>query len=143
MKYTRGIYSSGTQTHTLTVYAVCSNETINGVDEITMKFLHKVEQYPPALDGRSFSTSTHFIIGAQQSMSYSLTHNNITYTYTILDWIYSNEPEGDGYIAPTESTGHGSNYDDRFPLITTNLFNRQRSVYAIGMTHKDTWDLFL
>lgn len=51
--------------------------------------------------------------------------------------------------APTTNTptatnfSRGSNYDDRFPLITTNLFNRQRSVYAIGMTHKDTWNLFL
>jgi hypothetical protein len=43
----------------------------------------------------------------------------------------------------TATSSRGSNYDDRFPLITTNLFNRQRSVYAIGMTHKDTWDLFL
>jgi hypothetical protein len=32
---------------------------------------------------------------------------------------------------------------DRYPLIMTNLFNRNRSLYSIGMTHKDTWDLFL
>lgn len=47
------------------------------------------------------------------------------------------------YTDAPEQNGRGGNYDDRFPLITTNLFNRQRSVYAIGMTHKDTWDLFL
>ena len=47
------------------------------------------------------------------------------------------------YTDAPQQNGGGSNYDDRFPLITTNLFNRQRSVYAIGMTHKDTWDLFL
>ena len=47
------------------------------------------------------------------------------------------------YTDAPQQSGGGSNYDNRFPLITTNLFNRQRSVYAIGMTHKDTWDLFL
>jgi len=43
--------------------------------------------------------------------------------------------------APTTSNGGGR--PDRYPLIMTNLFNRNRSLYSIGMTHKDTWDLFL
>ena len=43
--------------------------------------------------------------------------------------------------APTTSNGGGK--PDRYPLIMTNLFNRNRSLYSIGMTHKDTWDLFL
>ena len=43
--------------------------------------------------------------------------------------------------APTRRGGNG--YPDRYPLIMTNLFARQRSIYSIGMTHKDTWDLFL
>ena len=47
------------------------------------------------------------------------------------------------YTDAPQQSSKGGNYDDRFPLITTNLFNRQRSVYAIGLTHKDTWDLFL
>ena len=47
------------------------------------------------------------------------------------------------YTDAPQQNGGGGNYDNRFPLIATNLFNRQRSVYAIGMTHKDTWDLFL
>lgn len=44
-------------------------------------------------------------------------------------------------VAPVRRGGNG--YPDRYPLIMTNLFNRQRSIYAIGMTHKDTYDLFL
>jgi len=46
------------------------------------------------------------------------------------------------YIAPT-TTSNGGGKPDRYPLIMTNLFNRNRSIYSIGMTHKDTWDLFL
>ena len=38
---------------------------------------------------------------------------------------------------------NGGGKPDRYPLIMTNLFNRNRSLYSIGMTHKDTWDLFL
>ena len=42
-----------------------------------------------------------------------------------------------------ETTSNGGGKPDRYPLIMTNLFNRNRSIYSIGMTHKDTWDLFL
>jgi hypothetical protein len=41
------------------------------------------------------------------------------------------------------TTSNGGGRPDRYPLIMTNLFNRNRSLYSIGMTHKDTWDLFL
>lgn len=41
------------------------------------------------------------------------------------------------------TTSNGGGKPDRYPLIMTNLFNRNRSLYSIGMTHKDTWDLFL
>ena len=46
------------------------------------------------------------------------------------------------YVAPS-TTSNGGGRPDRYPLIMTNLFNRNRSIYSIGMTHKDTWDLFL
>ncbi len=60
------------------------------------------------------------------------------------EWNFATAPTTQINPPSTSSEyNRGSNYDDRFPLITTNLFNRQRSVYAIGMTHKDTWDLFL
>lgn len=45
--------------------------------------------------------------------------------------------------APVTTTSNGGGKPDRYPLIMTNLFNRNRSLYSIGMTHKDTWDLFL
>ena len=45
------------------------------------------------------------------------------------------------YVSTTTSNGGGK--PDRYPLIMTNLFNRNRSIYSIGMTHKDKWDLFL
>lgn len=49
-----------------------------------------------------------------------------------------------GLIAQaTTNTSNGGGKPDRYPLIMTNLFNRNRSIYSIGMTHKDTWDLFL
>lgn len=41
------------------------------------------------------------------------------------------------------ANSNGGGKPDRYPLIMTNLFNRNRSLYSIGMTHKDTWDLFL
>tara|TARA_B100000482_G_scaffold154266_1_gene116108 strand:+ start:523 stop:1707 length:1185 start_codon:yes stop_codon:yes gene_type:complete len=46
------------------------------------------------------------------------------------------------YIAPS-TTSNGGGKPDRYPIIMTNLFNRNRSIYSIGMTHKDTWNLFL
>lgn len=45
--------------------------------------------------------------------------------------------------APVTTKSNGGGKPDRYPLIMTNLFNRNRSLYSIGMTHKDTWDLFL
>ena len=46
-------------------------------------------------------------------------------------------------VASDTTTSNGGGKPDRYPLIMTNLFNRNRSLYSIGMTHKDTWDLFL
>ena len=42
-----------------------------------------------------------------------------------------------------QNVSNGGGKPDRYPLIMTNLFNRNRSLYSIGMTHKDKWDLFL
>lgn len=42
------------------------------------------------------------------------------------------------YVDPTKN---GGGKPDRYPLIMTNLFNRNKSLYSIGMTHKDR-DLF-
>ena len=84
--------------------------------------------------------SSEFTIGAQEWISHTFTVDDHDQTVEVKDWIYSDEIEGDNYIAPVKN---GGGKPDRYPLIMTNLFNRNRSLYSIGMTHKDTWDLFL
>ena len=91
----------------------------------------------------SWQSSAVYIIGSQQSMTYTQNLMGVATTFSVQDWVYSDEPEGDGYVAPVSTTSNGGGKPDRYPLIMTNLFNRNRSLYSIGMTHKDTWDLFL
>jgi hypothetical protein len=94
-------------------------------------------------DETDYINSPTFNIGEQQTMSWTPSFLTNT-TFSVEDWVYSNEPEGNGYVPPQQPVRTGGNgYPDRYPLIMTNLFARQRSVYSIGMTHKDTWDLFL
>jgi hypothetical protein len=93
--------------------------------------------YPTGFIG-SVQYSSPFTIGDQATMSFTAGGH----TVNLIDWIYSNEPEGSGYV-PVSTTSNGGGKPDRYPLIMTNLFNRNRSIYSIGMTHKDTWDLFL
>ena len=86
----------------------------------------------------TYEESSTFEIGAQQTMTW--TTQGLTVNLT--DWIYEDEPEGDGYTAPSATpTGGGPR---RYPLVMTNLYDRQRSDYAIGKTHKDlnTGNLF-
>ena len=48
------------------------------------------------------------------------------------------------YAQMSEARGtNAAGKPDRYPMIMTNLFNRSRSVFSIGLTHKDKWDLFL
>ena len=88
-------------------------------------------------------SGTELEVGAQQTMSHTFTTDGTDTIVSVADWIYSAEPEGDGYVAPVSTTSNGGGKPNRYPLIMTNLFNRNRSLYSIGMTHKDTWDLFL
>ena len=82
----------------------------------------------------TWNESSDFEIGAQETMSW--THTG--YTVSITDWVYSAHYEGDGYTPPTSSSiSDGGGYKRRYPIVTTNLFDRQRSDYAIGKTHKD------
>jgi len=90
-----------------------------------------------------YEMSNEFTIGAQEWMSYTFSDDGHDQIVEIKDWVYSDEPEGSGYVAPVSTTSNGGGKPDRYPLIMTNLFNRNRSLYSIGMTHKDTWDLFL
>ena len=84
-----------------------------------------------------FDESPFFTIGAQQTMSHTFTINNSNITISVNDWVYSDEPEGDGYVAPVTTTSDGGGKQRRYPIISTNLFDRQRSIYSIGNTHKD------
>jgi hypothetical protein len=89
----------------------------------------------------------------------TITKNNLgqfdyTNTFNVIEGTYNvTHPQGAqynianatydaNYVAPS-TTSNGGGKPDRYPLIMTNLFNRNRSLYSIGMTHKDTWDLFL
>ena len=91
----------------------------------------------------AWTSSPVYIIGNQETMTYTQNLMGVATTFSVQDWAYSDEPEGDGYVAPVTTTSNGGGKPNRYPLIMTNLFNRNRSIYSIGMTHKDTWDLFL
>ena len=82
--------------------------------------------------GNNYSVSAGSVFAAQHG-TYTITINNTVIATAIFD---------SNYVAPT-TTSNGGGRPDRYPLIMTNLFNRNRSIYSIGMTHKDTWDLFL
>lgn len=87
--------------------------------------------YPTGFVG-SVQYSSPFTIGAQETMSFTAGGH----TVSIIDWIYDNEPEGDGYVAPVTTTSDGGR-KRRYPIISTNLFDRQKSIFSIGLTHKD------
>jgi hypothetical protein len=82
--------------------------------------------------GLNITYSSPFTVGAQATMSYTAAGN----TVYVQDWVYSDEPEGDGYVAPVSTTSNGEG-KRRYPIISTNLFDRQKSIFSIGKTHKD------
>ena len=84
-----------------------------------------------------FDESPFFTIGAQQTMSHTFTINGSNITISVNDWVYSDEPEGIGYVPPVTTTSNEGGKRRRYPIISTNLFDRQRSIYSIGNTHKD------
>ena len=112
---------------------VINNKVIDGVSEIVATFY---ETRTIGTDSSHQSNSVDYIIGAQQTMTYNQSLNGDTITYYVSDWVYSNQPEGDGYVAPVSTPSDGGR-KRRYPIISTNLFDRQRSIYSIGITHKD------
>ena len=136
LTYVHDIYASGSITHKLTLNFWVAQKTVNGSPEIVGTFSSKYEQYPPAIDGRSFD-SFDYIIGAQQKLTHTTTKGGVTYEFSLRDWIYEDEPEGDGYVAPVSTTSDGGSKPRRYPIISTNLFDRQKTIFSIGLTHKD------
>jgi len=53
-------------------------------------------------------------------------------TNSTFDWNFASE----NAQAPT-STSNGGGKRRRYPIISTNLFDRQKSIFSIGLTHKD------
>lgn len=84
-----------------------------------------------------------FTIGDQETMTFNYSPYGYDWGFSVLDWAYSADSENNENQGPVSTTSNGGGKPDRYPLIMTNLFNRNRSLYSIGMTHKDTWDLFL
>ena len=124
---------------TIEIKFIVDNKIINGSSEIVGAFYES--RTANNLVNATFSSTT-YVIGAQQTMTYTQYLLGVATTYYVSDWVYVDEPEGDGYTPPVATTSNGGGKPDRYPLIMTNLFNRNRSLYSIGMTHKDTWDLF-
>jgi len=107
---------------------------INGVSEITGVF--REARTANSIVNATFSSAI-YIIGNQETMTYVQNLLGVATTYYVSDWIYSAEPEGDGYVAPVSTTSDGGGKQRRYPIISTNLFDRQRSIFSIGNTHKD------
>ena len=125
---------------TIEIIFFVEQRLINNAQEIVGVFyeIHTADSIRNA-----WTSSPVYIIGNQETMTYTQNLMGVATTFSVQDWAYSDEPEGDGYVAPVTTTSNGGGKPNRYPLIMTNLFNRNRSIYSIGMTHKDTWDLFL
>ena len=84
-----------------------------------------------------------YSIGAQENIVFAPFGAGVAGQINHTDWVYEDEPEGDGYT-PTSSTNNNNGTPrDGYPIVMTNLFNRNRSIYSIGMTHKTARDPFI
>lgn len=130
----------GSVATTIDIIFLVEQRTVNNVSEICGFFyeIHTANSIRNA-----WTSSPLYIIGAQATMSYTQNLSGVATIFSVSDWVHSNEPEGDAYPVTESTASNGGGKPDRYPLIMTNLFNRNRSLYSIGMTHKDTWDLFL
>jgi len=73
--------------------------------------------------------------------------SNLSFTTTnLLKFVVENEtnassdstpPQSEVEVAPTTTTSNGGGKRRRYPIISTNLFDRQKSIFSIGLTHKD------
>lgn len=126
------IYANGVHTENFFLDFAVSQKDINGTSEIVGTFYEVKEDANG--DNATFNQSSDYVIGDNATMTYTRTLFGDTIVYTVVDWVYSDEPEGDGYFAPVKN---GGGKRRRYPIISTNLFDRQRSIFSIGLTHKD------
>jgi hypothetical protein len=119
---------------TIDIIFFVEQRLVNNVEEIVGVFYEK-----RSADGliNYWQSSPVYIIGNQATMTRTQYLMGVTTTFSVTDWVYSDEPEGDGYVAPVTTTSNGGGKRRRYPIISTNLFDRQRSIYSIGNTHKD------
>lgn len=82
-----------------------------------------------------------FTIGNQETMTFNYSPYGYDWGFSVLDWAYSasesETSEDDEDEAPVSTTSDGGGKPRRYPIISTNLFDRQRSIFSIGLTHKD------
>ena len=77
-----------------------------------------------------------FTIGNQATMTFNYNPYGYDWGFSVIDWVYSAESEEDDSVAPVSTTSNGGR-KRRYPIISTNLFDRQKSIFSIGLTHKD------
>jgi len=71
--------------------------------------------------------------------------SNLSFTTTnLLKFVVESETNASSDTTPPQSeievattTSNGGGKRRRYPIISTNLFDRQRSIFSIGLTHKD------
>ena len=78
-----------------------------------------------------------FTIGNQETMTITYNPYGYDWGFSVIDWVYSAESESDNSVAPVSTTSNGGGKQRRYPIISTNLFDRQKSIFSIGLTHKD------
>lgn len=91
-------------------------------------------------------TKTNVTLNSANSWSFNTTFVNDTVgTAYIYDTDKDNATSNDIIASATYTWGNGNNgYPrDGYPIVMTNSFNRNRSIYSIGMTHKTGSDPFL
>ena len=132
--YTADLSSIGESANTtIDIIFFVEQRLVNNVQEIVGVFYEM-----RSADGirNYWNSSPVYIIGNQETMTRTSYLLGVATTFSVTDWVYEDEPEGDGYIAPVTTTSNGGR-KRRYPIISTNLFDRQRSIYSIGNTHKD------
>lgn len=91
-------------------------------------------------------TTANATLNSTNSWSFTTTFvNDKAGTAYIYKTDKDNQTSADVIASATYSWGSGNNgYPrDGYPIVMTNSFNRNRSIYAIGMTHKTATDPFL